>query len=477
LWTLATAPAAGNCSFQTVLSPFLQQPGLPFAQILSAADIQQAFADVDGLFAQDDIYSTQIVLWAFLAQVLQEGKQAACASAVAQIATYCHQMDLPVPCGDTGDYCRARAKLQPAVLRRLVQQTAEDLEQDAPAAWLWHGLHAKLVDGFTFTMMDTPANQHSFPQQPCQKPGVGLPIARACAILSLATAAILDLAVGPYEGKETGEPALLRRRLDCLGSGDLVVFDRCFCSYMMLALLLARGVQICTRLHQGRDYDFRRGQRLGEYDHLITWKRPERPDWMSPEEYAQIPESLTLRELQFTVSEPGYRSQTITVVTTLTDPDVYPKEEIATLFGYRWNAELDIEAIKQTLHLDHVLCKSPAMVQRQVWVTLLAYNLIRTLIATAAAEHHKQPRQVGFTLACQTVLWSWMLLSTGVCRDAAGLWKQALARIAANEVANRPGRIEPRVVKRRPPPYRLMQQPREKLRALLLRNPRACDKT
>jgi putative transposase len=477
MFTVATRSTSDNRSFQTVVEPFLQEAGLPFAQVLSAQDIEEAFGDHDGLFGQDDIYATQIVLWAFLAQVLRDGKGAACAAAVADIATYCQQMNLPVPCGDTGDYCRARAKLSRTALRRLVGQVAENIEQQADPSWLWHGLHAKLVDGFTFTMMDTPANQRAFPQAKTQAPGVGQPIARVCAILSLATAAIQDIAIGPYGGKETGETALLRSLLDDFHVGDLVVFDRYFCSYMMLALLQGRGIQVCTRLHQLRHSDFRRGERLGDYDHRVTWTRPARPEWMSEELYTHIPETLTLRELQFVVNEPGCRAEIITVVTTLTDPRAYPKEEIATLFGCRWNVELDIRVIKQILHLDHVLCKSSPMVLVHLWVTLLAYNLIRTLTATAAAVHDKQPRQLGFTLACQTVLSSWMLLSTQMCRDARGLWERALRRIAANEVADRPGRIEPRVLKRRRHGYPLMQIPRHELRAKLRLDPNACAKS
>jgi hypothetical protein len=173
---------------------------------------------------------------------------------------------------------------------------------------------------------------------------------------------------------------------------------------------------------------------------------------------------LTLRELQFDICEPGSREETITVVTTMTDPGVYPKEEVAGLYGYRWNSELDIRDIKQTLRLDHARCKTPQMVHRELWVKLLAYNLIRTVIATAAAKHDKQPRQLGFTLACQTILSSWMMLSDGSCRDAEALCKSALKRIAANQVANRPGRIEPRVLKRRRHRYPLMTRPRKQLR-------------
>ncbi|MFH1842865.1 MAG: IS4 family transposase [bacterium] len=466
--TVATMHTSVNAGFHDVVEPFLQQPGLPFAEVLSAEDIKQAFAERDALFATDAVFSTSIVLWAFLAQVLRDGKGAACAAAVADIATYTRQIERRPPSGDTGDYCRARAKLDPAALRTLVRQAAGELDHQARPDWLWHGRHAKLVDGFTFTMPDTPENQDAFPQQTNQAPGVGLPIARACAVLSLATAAVHDLAIGPYQGKQTGETALLRDILDCLDAGDVVVFDRYYCSFMMLALLQLRGVDVCTRLHQCRTSDFRRGRRLGDHDHLVTWTRPKRPEWMSQEQYEQIPETLTLRELQFDVTVPGRRVETITVITTLTDPEAHPKEDIAALYGYRWNAELDIRDIKQTLGLDHAHCKSPEMVLRELWVTLLAYNLIRKVIATAAAVHDKQPRQLGFTLACQTILSSWMLLSTGACRDVEQTVHSALKRIAANEVANRPGRIEPRVLKRRRHRYPLMARPRDQLREELV---------
>ena len=427
------------------------------------------------MFAEDDIFCTSIVLWAFLAQVLRGGKGAACAAAVADIATYLQQTGGRAPSGDTGDYCRARSKLNHALslegltaLRRLVGEVAEQLQDGADPSWHWHGLHAKLIDGFTFTMPDTPENQAAFPQQKSQRPGAGFPIARACVVLSLATAAIHDLNIGPYEGKETGESALLRGILDSLKVGDVAIFDRYFCSFMMLAILRLGGVHFCTRLHQRRPTDFRQGQRLGRDDRLVTWPRPKRPSWMPEELYERIPETMTLREVRFQVTIPGRRTETLTVVTSLIDPQTYPQEDIAELYGYRWNAELDIRDIKQTLGLDHVRCKTPKMVRRELWVTLLAYNLVRKLIATAAAVHGKQPRQVGFTLACQTILSSWMLLATGACRDVRQLWRLALERIAANEVANRPGRIEPRMLKRRRHRYPLMHDPRWKLRRALL---------
>ncbi len=451
-------------SFNAVAESFLQADGLPFADVLSAGSIEQVFRQRGTLFGQDDIFSTQIVLWAFLAQALQDGKGASCAAAVEDIATYMHQTDQPAPCGDTGDYCRARAKLDLRALRSLTTDAARQLEAGAEDAWLWKSRHAKLVDGFTFTMPDTPANQDAFPQQTQQAPGVGFPIARACTIQSLATAAVCDVAIGPYSGKETSEPALLRGMLESFDEGDLVVFDRYYCSFMMIAMLQGRGLDVCARMHQQRGCDFRRGRRLGAYDHLIVWTRPKCPTWMSPEAYAQIPETMTLREIRFNVKVPGRRTETLTVVTTLTDPEAYSKDDIAELYGFRWNVELDIRDIKQTLGLDHVRCKTPEMVRRELWVTLLAYVLIRKVIATSAAVHGKQPRQLGFTLACQAILASRMLLATGSARDPRGLWTAALARIARNEVANRPGRIEPRKLKRRLHRYPLLQCSRRELR-------------
>jgi len=465
--TLSMPRRDGKHAFSAIADSFIHDPGLPFARVLDAPSIQRVFHEEEALFGQNDIFSTEVVLWAFLAQTLRDGKGIACTSAVADIATYLLQTGQCPPSGDTGDYCRARAKLSLSALRRLVRESSRQLEANDAGPWLWKGLHAKLVDGFTFTMPDTPANQEAFPQHREQRPGVGFPIARVCAILSLATACICDLAIGPYRGKETGETALLRGMLKTFDANDVVVFDRYYCSFLMLALLRQGGAHVCTRLHHRRSSDFRRGRRLGPGDHLITWTRPLKPKWMSQEQYDQIPETLTLREVQFHVTVPGFRVETLTVITTLTDPHAYSREDIAELYGFRWNVELDIRHVKQTLHLDHVRCKTPQMVQRELWVTLLAYNLIRKVIATSAAIHRKQPRHLGFTLACQSVLASWMLLATGSCRDARQLYHLMLAHIAANEVADRPGRIEPRVLKRRRHHYPLMQRPRSELRASL----------
>ena len=467
---LADSSASGSNSFQKVVAAFLAQPGLPFAHVLSAERIERIFAKHDNLFGAGAIYSTAVMVWSFLGQVLRDGKEASCQSAVARIVTYCNQQELAAPTADTGDYCKARAKLSAAAVRDLTREVAAEVEQQADAGWLWKGRHAKLVDGFTFTMPDTEKNQAVYPQAKTQKKGVGLPIARAAVILSLATACALDLAVGPYSGKETGETALLRQLLGSFVCGDVAVVDRFYCSFMMIALLLGRNVQVCARMHPRRHVDFRRGRRLGKYDHLIVWTKPQRPTWMDPATYDAIPDTLEMREIRYNVVQPGYRSQTITIATTLTDAETYSKEDIAQLYGFRWNSELDIRSIKQSLNLCHVRCKSPEMVRKELWTTLLGYNLIRTTAAAAALLHDKQPRQISFTGACQYVLSWWMLASCeAIAADRLERHcRQLLSQIAECQVANRPGRLEPRVLKRRRHGYKLMQQPRHVLRAKLL---------
>jgi len=466
--SIPNSPQRGSGSFQKVADAFLAGEGLPFAGILSAERIQRVFTKHGCSFGRHGIYTSAIMVWSFLSQVLRDGKEASCQAAVARVVSYCQQAEISVPTSDTGDYCKARAKLSEPALHELSCEVAGELEDQADASWLWkEKFHAKLIDGFTFTMPDTNKNQAEYPQPKTQEPGCGQPIARAVAILSLATACVMDVAIGPYKGKETGESALLRAMLQSLCEGDIAVMDRYYCSYMMIALLLGRGVQTCARKHHLRPAtDFRRGKRLGKNDHLIVWTRPLRPKWMDEATYAQIPEQLELREIRYHIVIPGRRTKVIDVITTLTDPQETSTEEIAELYGFRWNSELDIRSIKESLNLGHVRCKSPEMVRRELWTTLLGYNLIRTTAAGAALLHDKQPRQISFTSTCQYLLVSWMLTSCGLIdkTKVEDYRRKLLEQIAECEVANRPGRLEPRVVKRRPKPYQWMQKPRNELR-------------
>ena len=460
---------SGKPGFQMTVDGFLLQPGLPFAEVVTSEKIERIFRKHGGLFGENGIYSTAIVLWAFLGQVLRDRKEASCQAAVAGIISFCLQVGRAAPTSDTGDYCRARAKLSEPALRELSAEIASDAEQQVDAAWLWKGRHTKLIDGFTCTMPDTEKNQAEFPHPRTQKKGVGLPIARSVVILSLAIAMVMDVVLGPYKGKETGESALLRQMMASLMAGDVVVFDRYYCSFMMIALLLNQRVDVCARLHHLRRVDFRKGRRLGKYDHLIVWTRPDRPAWMDEKTYATIPETLELRELRYAIVEKGKRTKSITVVTTMTDVDAYTKEDIAELYGHRWSSELDIRSIKDSLNLGHVRCKSPEMVRIEFRTTILAYNLIRLTAASAAIRSKQKPRTISFTSTCQFVLSCWAVHASGLMSPEA-LRKECdelLKRIAECRVGDRPGRLEPRVIKRRRHGYPLMQKPRDVLRAEL----------
>jgi len=457
----------GTAGFRKIAESFFASKGLPFDTLLSEEKIVDIFSKHNSLFAANGIYSTAVVLWAFLGQVLRDGKEASCQFAVSCIIDFCLLNNRTAPTQDTGVYCVAREKLSERALRELSGEVANQLEAAADDSWLWKDLHPILIDGFNFTMPDTPENQAVYPQSKSQEPGIGFPIARAVAIVSLATAAVMNVAIGPYAGKETGENALLRTLLSTLKPNHLAVMDRYYCSYMMLALLLNQGTHSCARKHHLRISDFRRGRRLSKHDHIIIWTRPPRPQWMSEELYAQIPETLELREVRFNIIVPGRRTQSLDIITTLVDADEYTKEDIAELYGFRWNVELDIRSIKSNLNLRHVRCKSPQMVRRELWTMILAYNLIRSTAASAALLHGKQPRQISFTSTCQFVLSSWSLIANGSVESSqlVEFSLRKLKEIAACVVGNRPGRIEPRVLKRRRDnAYPLMNKPRAVLR-------------
>lgn len=456
----------GTGSFQQIVAGFLATSGLPFADFLTADRIEQIFSKHGGLFGKAGIFSTPIVVWAWLSQVLSDGKEASCQAAVARVVAHCQQQGCDSPTSDTGDYCRARRKLPLGALQELSDTVARELESAVKPNWLCNGRHAKSIDGFTFTMPDTPANQAQYPQARTQADGVGLPIARVLLTVSLATAGIVAATIQKYSGKETGENAMLRSLLSTFSPGDIAVMDRNFSSYVMIALLQKQGVDVCVRMHQTRKVDFRRGKRCGRRDHVVVWKKPERPSWMPPEEFARIPDTLTMRELQYKVAEPGRRTGVVTIATTLLDAEEYPTKEIAQLYGLRWDAELDIRSVKSDLHVAHVRCKTPEMVRRELWMSILAYNLIRTTAARAAALSDKCPRQISFTSTCQFVLGAWMThpAADHAPEERLDRYEHVLRTIAECEVRNRPGRLEPRVLKRRRHRYPLMQKPRHELR-------------
>ncbi len=454
--------------FRLVLSSFMQGPGLPFSDVLGEELIQQAF-DQEGIsFAQEegDVFTPSITLWAFLSQVMFKGEHRSCLAAVCRVIVLLVALGREPCAKNSGPYCRARAKLSQSVLKRLTLDVAAGCEREISASWLWHGRHVKLVDGTTVSMPDTPENQKEFPQHSGQEQGLGFPIARMVVLISLATAMLCGMELGPYAGKETGEMALFRKLLDQLDPKDIILADRYFCSYFMIAMLLQLGVDIVARLHQCRQSDFQTGERLGQGDYLVQWTRPAKPDWMDQATYESMPHSITLRQLQVNVHQPGFRVESLTVVTTLIDAKKYTQQDIAELYHKRWLVELDIRAIKVTLGMDVLRCKTPHMVGNEIWTCLLAYNLIRKSMMQAAARSDLSPRQLSFTRAMQTIAASWMTLAT---EDQVVLIIEAqLDSLTEQLIGNRPNRVEPRAVKRRPKPHKLLTKPRDEARAELM---------
>ncbi len=456
--------STASSSFATTFDTFASAKGLPFADVLPAAPIEQIAQEEGVCFATDaaDIYTPAIVLFAFVAQCISAAKT--CVAAVARVVALRTAMGLEACSAGTGAYCKARAKLPERFLQRLTLVVGSEVEDCDPGSWRWKGRRTLLVDGTECSMPDTPANQREYPQPNSQAPGVGFPLIRLVVLLSLATGVVCGCGMGPHQGKESGETALFRTLLEQLQRGDVVVADRYYCSYWVIAALQALGVEGAFRLHARRKYDFRRGERLGKDDHVVIWHKPARPDWMDEATYQQIPETLTIREIRVRVETPGYRSQDLIIATTMTNPKEYSKEDIADLYHKRWHIELDIRNIKQTLKMDILSCKSPEMVRKEIWAHLLAYNLTRKVMAEAAAQAQTEPRRISFAGAVQTLNeFRYILRSTGESRGELVL--VMLVAIATHTVGDRPGRSEPRKVKRRPKAYPLMTKPREQERA------------
>jgi hypothetical protein len=439
-------------------------PALPFAELLPQGLAEQVIRD-EAVSFRDRLFSPLVTLWVFLSQVLDADHS--CRQAVARFLAWRTALGL-APCStDTGAYCKARARLPEAVLARLTRTTGRQTQERAPAPWRWNNYTLKVVDGATVSMPDTPANQKAFPQHNAQKAGVGFPIARMVVLFSLAVGTVLDAALGRYQGKRTGETALFHTLHNHLEAGDLLLADRGFSSYWELALVRRRGAHLVSRLHQCRRADFRTGRRLGREDHIVQWPRPARPEWMAEAVYAALPPRLAVRQLRVRVRPAGFRVRVLVVVTTLLDAAPMPREDVALLYRMRWYAELDLRALKQTMQMDILRCQSPEMVRKEVWAHLLAYNLLRGLMARAAEEAGLLPLQVSFKGTLQMVQAFAAVLWTAEIEELEEIMRRLREAIREHRVADRPNRCEPRKRKRRAKHYPLLNESRQQARARL----------
>src|SRR3954468_5880321 len=413
---------------------FLQAGGLPFADVLSAGGLEEALREVKAAW-NDRIYTPLATLWVFLGQVLNADQS--CRAAVARLIAHCVSEGLEPCSSETGAYCQARKRLPERFFAAVARLVGRNLDARVDPQWLWKGRRVCLFDGSTVSKPDTPENRREYPLTYNQVPGTSFAPARIGAIISLSCGAILDLGICRYAGKGQGEVSLLRQLWDVLRPGDVLLGDRLMSGWVGMHLLKERGVDTVSRLSAHRRADFRKGTRLGKDDHLVVWRKPTSIRSVDRRTYHTLPDAITVREARCRVEQPGFRTRSVVVVTTLLDPGQAGREELASLYRARWNNELDLRSIKVTLQMDVLRCKTPELVRKEIWAHVLAYNLIRTVMAQAAAGAGAAPRSISFKATVQ-VLGAFRPLIDCQARRGAGhravLYEQVLRAIAVHRV-------------------------------------------
>lgn len=407
---------------------------------------------------RERIYPPLMTLGLFVGQALSA--DGACQDAVARHLSERTAQGMAQCSLSTGPYCKARQRLPLSLIQRLAAAVGDRLEAMSPAHWRWRGRAVKLLDGTTISMPDTAANQAVYPQSGVQQPGLGFPLAMLVALISLSTGAVLRWASGPCRGKGTGEQALFRPLMSHLEAGDIILVDRYHCTYFTVAMLAEHGVDLLTRQHQRRCTGLRQGQRLGHRDRLVTWVRPQRPRWMDQATYQRMPERLSLRQVEVAGR---------TLVTTLIDARAVTPLDLDALYRRRWQVEVDLRSIKAEMGMDILRARSPSMIDKEMAAHLLAYNLVRALMARAAASAHVTARALSFKATLQLLLAFQQHLRWGSRKSAAIMSAHLLGAITLIRLPIRPGRIEPRAIKRRPKPHALLTVPRHLAREQIMR--------
>jgi len=444
---------------------FLQDGGLPFTDVLSEAMVKQALTAV-GVLWLDRIYSPLVTTWVFLGQVLSEDHS--CRNAVANLIAHRISQGKKACSALTGAYCQARKRLPEEFFSEVTRQTGRALDARTSSDWLWKDRRVLIYDGSTLIMPDTPENQQAYPQPDTQKPGLGFPLVRIAALFSLSCGAVVDLGTCRYAGKGQSELGLLRTMWENFHPGDILLADSLMCTWTEIATLKQRGAEyVCHLNRANRSADFGRGKILSRDDHIVEWPKPPKPRTIDQETYDALPEYLTIRECRFKIYQPGFRCKEITLVTTLLDANEFTVNDLASLYRKRWNAELDLRSLKTVMKMDVLRCKTPELVRKEIWTHILAYNLIRTIMAQAATKHELKPRSISFKGTLQTlerfqpVLAILSKYDPTICMH---LYGQLLDCVASHRVANRPDRYEPRLHKRRPKHYGYLRKPRKQVK-------------
>jgi hypothetical protein len=450
------AQAEPRLSLDQLRARFARNEGLPFADVLTEPRIRDAL-DEHGVPYRNRVFTPVTTLWGFLVQVLSDDHS--CSDAVSRIIAHRVASGRPACSPNTASYCDARGRLPTGVLSTLARRTAAELQAAAAAEWKWNGRNVFIADGSHVSMPDTPENQAAYPQPVVQQPGLGFPLARVAVLLSLATGACHDLAIAPYAGKGTGETTLLRQMYGALKPGDVVLADALFDNYFLACELRERGLELVTRVQAERVGSLTVESRPD--GDVILWRRPNKPRGMTGEEYRRYPKELLMRQVTVDARDRENRAEVFQVVTTILDASI-DGGQIGDLYERRWSGEVDIRSLKSTMQMDVLRCKAPEMIHKEIWVHLLAYNLLRTAMAVAAAENGIEPRRVSFTGAKQAVTAFAPKIEAARPEDRPALVDALLTVIAYHRVGDRPGRWEPRATKRRPKHGARLNQTRAK---------------
>ena len=439
---------------------FTQSLGLPFRELLPQSEIEQVLVE-EGVHYRNCVYTPVVTLWAFLSQVLEPDKSMR--KAVSHVIAWLSCADAKLPSSDTGAYSKARSRLPEQVLKRLFMKSASGIEAQVNESVLWCGRRVRAMDGTSVIMSDTAENQDVYPQHSNQREGCGFPIVKLVVMFSLCTGALLDVMIAPFNSSEL---VLARELYKHLQPEDVALADSAFGTFADMVLVQRVGADAVFRKQHARKTDFRRGKKLGIADHIVTWQKPRQLQSMSPEAFADLPETLTVREVHFQVYQKGFRPEEIIVVTTLLDPKRFPRKKLAQLYQLRWQAtEVNLKHIKTTLKMEMLLGKTPEMVRKEIWAHLMAYNLLRTLMWKASEQFNVSPLRISLQ-GCRQHLKSFMAgLASATAKVCQRLYNQLLKVITEKLVPLRPNRVEPRVNKRRPKNYPRMRQPRSVLKA------------
>jgi hypothetical protein len=441
---------------------FTQSLGLPFQELLPESEIQKIVEELQMKY-RCRLFDPFVTLWAFISQVLDVDKS--CHNAVSRVIAYLVNEGVEISSTDSSAYCQARSRLPEKLLEKLFGKAAEKLEEKVMSENLWCGRHLKVIDGSTISMPDTVENQKAYPQPQTQKAGCGFPIAKIGVIFSLVTGAAIALVIDVLN---THDLKLARQLYQFLNPLDLLVRDRAFCAYADIVAIKNLNCDAVFRKHQSRTTSMRQGKIVGACDKLETWYKPKTcPKGLSLDEFHALPQTLTVREIYYYIVIPGFRNQRVSLITTLLDTATYSTLEIVRLYGQRWDVELNLRHLKTTLGMDVLRCKTPSMVRKEIYVYLLAYNLLRSLMWLAGTTYGVPPLRLSLQ-GTRHHLNNFIpqLLATSSTK-VEQIYRTLLKVIVHKSVPDRPGRSEPRVRKRRPKSYPLMKQPRHELRRQL----------